>query len=64
MQQGGLWVPVNTGNTNPKALQYSLIAWANWTAANDRLPPLVCGASATARQLQAEVYGSSTPNPW
>jgi len=64
VKQGALWVPVHTGNSNPKALQYSLIAWANWTAANDKLPSLVCGPSATARQLQDQVYGSSTPNPW
>jgi hypothetical protein len=64
VKQGGLWVPVHTGNTNPQALQYSLIAWANWTAANDKLPPLVCGTSVTARQLQDQVYGSSTANPW
>ncbi len=64
VKRGALWVPVNTGNKNPKALQYSLRAWANWTAANDKLAPPVCGTSATARQLQDQVYGNSTPNPW
>jgi hypothetical protein len=64
VRQGALWVPANTGNTNPRALQYSLIAWANWTAVNDKLPPEVCGRSLTARQVQDEVFGHSTPNPW
>jgi hypothetical protein len=64
VRQDGLWVPVNTGNTNPKALQYSLIAWVNWTAANGKLPPEVCGTSVTAPQLQGEIYGNATPNPW
>jgi hypothetical protein len=61
-KQGALWVPVNTGNT--KAGQYSLVAWANWTAANDKLAPPVCGSAVTARQLQDQVYGSATSNPW
>jgi hypothetical protein len=61
-KQGTLWVPVSTGNTT--AGQYSLIAWANWTAVNDKLAPPVCGTSHTARQLQDQVYGSATPNPW
>jgi len=61
-KQGALWVPVNTGNT--KAGQYSLIAWANWTAVNDKLPATVCGPSASAPQLQDQVYGNSTANPW
>ena len=64
MRQGALWAPVNTGNSNPRALRYSLIAWANWTAVNGKLPPEVCGRSLTARQLQDEVFGNSTPNPW
>jgi hypothetical protein len=63
-KQGGSWVPAGTGASNPKALQYSLAAWANWTAANDKLPALVCGSSVTARQLQDQVYGAATPNPW
>ena len=64
VKHGALWVPADTGNQNPKALQYSLIAWANWTAANDKLAPPVCGTSVTARQLQDQVYGNATANPW
>ena len=33
-------------------------------AANDKLPTLVCGRSVTVRQLQDQVYGTATPNPW
>lgn len=64
VKQGSLWIPAHTGNANPKALQYSLIAWANWTAVNDKLPPEVCGASLTVQQLQDAVFGNSTPSPW
>ena len=64
VKRGTLWVPANTGDTNRKALQYSLIAWANWTAANDRLPAGICGSSVTATQVQDQVFGTSTPNPW
>jgi len=63
-KRGGSWVPAHTGDSNPQALQYSLAAWANWTAANDRLPALVCGRGVTARQLQDQVYGTATANPW
>jgi hypothetical protein len=63
-KQAGHWVPAHTGAANPRALQYSLAAWANWTAVNDKLPALVCGSALTARQLQNQVYGTSTPNPW
>ncbi|HUY51494.1 MAG TPA: hypothetical protein VMV92_38290 [Streptosporangiaceae bacterium] len=64
VKKNGQWEPTYTGNTDRKALQYSLAAWANWTAVNGKLPPLVCGTSLTAHQLQAQIYGSSTPNPW
>ena len=64
VKQGSLWVPAHSGDTNPKALQYSLIAWANWTAVNGKLPAGICGPSVTATQLQDEVFGNSTPNPW
>ena len=50
-----------TGNM---ALDYSLIAWTNWTAVNGRLPPAVCGTGRTARQLQTQIFGNGTPNPW
>ncbi len=60
----GQWVPRYTGNNDPRALRYSLGAWATWTALNGKLPPAVCGISATAGQLQQQVFGSSTPNPW
>jgi hypothetical protein len=62
VDRGGLWVPTYAANRS--ALQYSLAAWANWAAVNGKLPPLVCGTSMTASQLQAQVYGNSTPNPW
>jgi hypothetical protein len=61
-QRSGQWVPSYAAHRTPP--QYSLAAWANWAAVNGKLPPLVCGTSVTASQLQAQVYGNSTPNPW
>jgi hypothetical protein len=34
-----------------------------WAAAQDRLPPVVCGTSVTAHELQTEVFGLAG-NPW
>jgi hypothetical protein len=64
VRQGALWAPANTGNGNPKALRYSLIAWVNWAAVHGRLPSEICGPSANAARLQAKVFGTATPNPW
>ena len=61
VKRGSLWVPAHTGST---ALDYSLIAWTNWTAVNGKLPPAVCGTGLTARQLQTQIFGNGTPNPW
>ena len=64
VHKGSLWVPAHTARDNPAAQRTSLYAWSLWAAANDRLPAVVCGQSADARQLQTEVYGSTVPNPW
>lgn len=64
VKSGSLWVPAHTGSTNPLAMDHSLIAWTNWTAVNGRLPAPVCGTGLTARQLQAQIFGNATPNPW
>ena len=31
---------------------------------NGKLPPAVCGTSVTASQLQAQIFGNGTPDPW
>jgi hypothetical protein len=64
MKSGSLWVPAHLGDKNPLALDYSLVAWTAWTAVNGKLPPAVCGTTLTASQLQAQIFGSGTPNPW
>ena len=61
VKRGSLWVPAHTGST---ALDYSLTAWANWTAVNGKLPAAVCGTGLTARQLQTQIFGNATPDPW
>ena len=61
VKRGSLWVPARTGST---ALDYSLNAWTNWTAVNGKLPPAVCGTGLAARQLQTQIFGNGTPNPW
>jgi hypothetical protein len=52
------------GGPGPAAQRTSLYAWSLWAAARDRLPTVVCGSPADARQLQADVFGSAMPNPW
>ena len=64
VRKGGLWVPTHTARNNPVAQHTSLYAWSVWAAAQDRLPTVVCGPAADAQQLQAEVFGSTVPNPW
>ena len=63
LHRGGRWVPAHTALNDPAAQRTSIYAWSLWAAANDRLPPLVCGTSVTARGLQAQVFGPSA-NPW
>jgi hypothetical protein len=63
VKSGSLWKPAQAGD-RPLALRYSLAAWTNWAAANGKLPPEVCGTALTARQLQQQIFGSGTPNPW
>jgi hypothetical protein len=63
MHKNGRWVPAHTALNDPAAQRTSIYAWSLWAAANDRLPPLVCGTSVTARGLQAQVFGPSG-NPW
>ncbi len=63
VRKGDMWVPTHTARNSPQAQRTSLYGWSLWTAAQDRLPPPVCGTSVTAAGLQAQVYGSSG-NPW
>jgi hypothetical protein len=62
VNNNGRWVPTYAANRT--APQYSLAAWVNWAAVNDKLPPLVCGTALTASQLQAQIFGNATPSPW
>ena len=43
-----------------------LTAWTAWAAANDELPPAVCGTSASASALQKQVFGKdpAAGDPW
>ena len=63
LHQGGHWVPAHTARNDPQAQRTSIYAWSLWAAAQDRLPPAVCGTSVTARALQAKVFGAAA-NPW
>jgi hypothetical protein len=63
VHKGSLWVPAHTARNDPVAERTSLYAWSLWAAAQDRLPPLVCGTSVTAAGLQAQIFGPSG-NPW
>jgi hypothetical protein len=63
LHKGGQWVPEHTARNDPRAQRTSIYAWSLWAAAQDRLPPVVCGTSVTAHELQAEVFGSAV-NPW
>ena len=44
----------------------ALTEWAQWTAANDKLPAEVCGSSVSASALQRQVFGKdpAAGNPW
>ena len=64
VRRGAMWVPAHTARNDPLAQHTSLYAWSLWAAAQDRLPAVVCGAAADARQLQAEAFGSAVSNPW
>jgi hypothetical protein len=63
VRKGNVWVPTHTARNSPQAQRTSLYAWSLWAAAQDKLPPPVCGTSVTATGLQAQVYGPSG-NPW
>ncbi len=60
----GQWVPAHTALSDPLAERTSLYAYAVWTAAHDRLPPAVCGTSASIHQLQQRVFGTGAADPW
>jgi len=44
----------------------NLADWTTWAAANDELPPEVCGTSVSAPTLQSQVFGKdpAVGNPW
>jgi hypothetical protein len=63
LHKNGQWVPAHTARDDPQAQRTSIYAWSLWAAAQDRLPPLVCGTSVTASALQDQVFGPVT-NLW
>ena len=63
VRKGRVWAPAHTARNDPVAQHTSLYSWSVWAAAQDRLPPLVCGNSVTAAGLQAQIFGPSG-NPW
>jgi hypothetical protein len=63
-KSGSLWVPAHVGDHNTLALDHSLDAWSNWAALNGKLPAAVCGTTLTASQLQEQIFGNGTPDPW
>jgi hypothetical protein len=63
LDKNGQWVPAHTALDDPQAQRTSIYAWSVWAAAQDRLPPVVCGTSVTASALQDQVFGP-VGNPW
>jgi hypothetical protein len=63
VHKNGQWVPAYTAPSDPRAERTSIYAWSVWAAEHDQLPPLVCGTSVTASDLQEQVYGPAG-NPW
>ena len=63
VRKGTLWVPAHTARNDPVAQHTSLYAWSLWAAAQDQLPPVVCGTSVTAAGLEAQIFGPSG-DPW
>jgi hypothetical protein len=57
------WYQVNNAIT---VAGKDLSGWARWAAANDKLPPGVCGTSVSARALQRQVFGKdpAVGDPW
>jgi hypothetical protein len=64
VRKNGQWVPAHAARSDPQSERYALAGWATWTASNGSLPAPVCGTSQTVRQLQAQVFGTSAPDPW
>lgn len=62
--KNGAWVPLHRAVGDPAAQRTSLYAWSLWTANHDVLPAQVCGPGASARNIQREVFGNRTPDPW
>ena len=63
LHQGGRWVPAHTARNDPQAQRTSIYAWSLWAAAQDRLPPVVCGTSVCSARAVTEVFGAAG-NPW
>jgi hypothetical protein len=57
------WYQVNDGIS---VAGKTLTEWTQWAAANDELPPAVCGSSVSASALQRQVFGQdpAAGNPW
>jgi hypothetical protein len=54
------------GNSGISVAGKTLAEWTQWAAANDKLPPEVCGSSVSAPALQRQVFGKdpAAGNPW
>jgi hypothetical protein len=54
------------GNDAISVAGKDLTAWTQWAAANDTLPPGVCGTSVSAPGLQEQVFGKdpAAGDPW
>jgi hypothetical protein len=63
VHKNGQWVPAYTALSDPRAERTSIYAWSLWAAEHDQLPPMVCGTSVTASDLQGQVFGPAG-NPW
>ena len=61
--QSGVGAAATPARDDPQAQRTSIYAWSLWAAAQDRLPPQVCGTSVTAHDLQDQVFGPAG-NPW
>jgi hypothetical protein len=57
------WYQANSGIS---VAGKTLTEWTQWAAANDKLPPEVCGSGVTASALQRRVFGRdrAAGNPW
>ena len=60
LHKNGRWVPAHTALDDAQAQRTSIYAWSLWAAAQDKLPPLVCGTSGY-RQPSCKTRSSARP---